>query len=106
MVHKSDCVNLKDKTERIIDVFWNDKNDYTYPTEIYIETIEGKNYMVDILGKATMLNIMIDAFKTKKGNNSVIYVVSLKIKNKEELDKFINSLEMLEFVKQVSKHRI
>jgi len=104
-VHRKDCVNVKDKTERIIDVKWNDNNDHTYPTDIYVETLTGKNYIVDILTKSTMSNIIIDSFKTYENNNSIVYELTIKIKNKEELDKFINSLEMLDFVKRVSKYK-
>jgi len=105
-VHRSDCVNVKDKTERIIDVKWNSTNNYTYPTNLYIEVLPGKNYMADILSKATMLNIMIDSFKTHDANNRTIYEITIKIKNKDELEKYINSLEMLDFITKVSKHKI
>jgi len=105
-VHRSDCANVKNKTERIIDVMWNNNNDHTYPTDIYIETLPHQNYIMDILGKATMQNILIDSFKTNENTNSTIYHLTIKTKSKEELDKFINSVEMLEFVKKVSKYKI
>ena len=104
-VHRSDCVNVKERKERIIDVKWNGNNDHTYPTDIFVETITGKNYIVDILTKATMLNIIIDSFKTYENNNTTIYELTIKIKGKEELDKFMTSLEMLDFVKRVSKYK-
>jgi len=104
-VHRSDCVNVKERNERIIDVKWNGNNEHTYPTDIFVETITGKNYVVDILTKATMLNIIIDSFKTYENNNTTTYELTIKIKGKEELDKFITSLEMLDFVKRVSKYK-
>ena len=104
-VHRSDCVNVKERNERIIDVKWNSNNEHTYPTDIFVETITGKNYVVDILTKATMLNIIIDSFKTYENNNTTTYELTIKIKGKEELDKFITSLEMLDFVKRVSKYK-
>jgi len=105
-VHRKDCVNIKGISERIIDCLWNDNGTNTYPTDIYIEVFSGKNYLVDILSKATMLNIMIDSFKTNENNNKTVYELTIKTKNKEELDKFINSLEMLEFVIKVSKYKL
>ncbi len=104
-IHRSDCVNIKDKTERIIDVKWNGDSDHTYPTDVFIEVLSGKNYLVDILSKATMHNILIDSFKTYDNSNKTLYELSIKIKNKDELNKFINSLEMLEFVVKVSKYK-
>ena len=104
-VHRHDCVNVKGKTERIIDVKWNDNNDHTYPTDIYIEVQSGKNYLVDILSKATMQNIYIESFKTTENNNTILFELTIKIKNKAELDKFINNLEMLDFVIKVSKYK-
>lgn len=104
-VHRHDCINIKGKTERIIDVKWNDNNEHTYPTDLYIEAQSGKNYLVDILSKATMQNIYIESFKTTENNNKVLFELTIKIKDKDALDKFINSLEMLEFVIRVSKYK-
>lgn len=104
-IHRHDCINIKDKIERMIDVKWNNVTDNTYPTDLFVEVISGKNYLVDILSKATMQNIIIDSFKTYDNNSRIIYELTIKIKNKEELDKFINSLEMLEFVVKVSKYK-
>ena len=105
-VHRSNCVNIQSQNERLIDVKWNGDNEHTYPTSIFVETITGKNYIMDILTKATMQNILIDSFKSYENNSSTIYEIIIKIKNKEELDKFIISLEMLDFIKQVSKYKI
>ena len=105
-VHRKDCINIKDKSERIIEVSWNNLDNYSYSTDIFVEVLSGKNYMVDIFTKATMLNVVIDAFKTYENSNNSIYEITIKIKNKQELDKFISSLEALSFVRKVSKHKI
>lgn len=94
---------MKDKTERLIDVNWNSVNNNTYPTSLFIETVTGKNYIIDIMTKATMQNIIIDSFNIHENNNASIYEIIVKIKNTEELNKFITSLEMLDFIKRVSK---
>jgi GTP pyrophosphokinase len=100
-VHRSDCINLFNKNERLIEVSWNENIEGIYYTDIQVEVLSGKNYLLDLIAKATSKNIYIDAIKTKDSGNGTFYEMTLKIKNKEELEQFIGSLENLSFVKGV-----
>ena len=52
-------------------------------------------------------NIITDKILGKENPYEDVYLSTRfhPIKNKEELDKFINSLEMLDFIKRVSKYK-
>ena len=104
-VHKINCPNIIDKTERTIEVKWNKESDSTYLTDLYIETDNNKNYLSDIIATFTKRNVHIDAFKAKEYSNRYVYEVTIKVKNKEEVERIILDLEMLSFVGNVSRER-
>ena len=101
-VHKQDCQNVV-SSERIIEVEWNPNSDTTYLTDLYIEAFNDKNYLTDIIAAITKRNLYIDTFKTKEFDNSYLYEITLKVKDKEELDKIILDLENLTFVTKVRR---
>ncbi len=97
-VHKKDCSNVSDLDERLIDVAWNMNSDSSYLTDIYIETENNKNYLTDLIATITKRNAYIDTLKTKEYLKSNLYEITVKVKNKEELDTIIRDLENLSFV--------
>jgi len=104
-VHKKECLNILDKTERTIEVSWNNGNDSTYLTDLFIETYNNKNYITDIIAAFTKRNLYIDSFKTKEYANNYTYEITIKVKEKEELDRIILDLEMLSFVYSVKRSK-
>ncbi len=104
-VHKKFCSNIAGKEERMIDVSWNLENETTYLTDLYIETFNDKNYLTDIIAAFTKRNLYIDAFKTKEFKDAYQYEMTLKVKNKEEIDRIILDLDMLPFVVSVKRSK-
>ncbi len=104
-VHKKFCSNIAFKEERMIDVSWNLENETTYLTDLYIETFNDKNYLTDIIAAFTKRNLYIDAFKTKEFKDAYQYEMTLKVKNKEEIDRIILDLDMLPFVVSVKRSK-
>lgn len=104
-VHKKNCPNMTDKTERMIEVKWNYQNESTYLTDLFIETDNNKSYLSDIIATFTKRNLHIDSFKTKEYANNYVYEVTLKVKNKEEVERIVLDLEMLSFVSKVNRSK-
>ena len=102
-IHRKNCPNILDQKDRLIDVSWNYQNDSTYTTDLYIETDNNKNYLSDIIATFTKRNVHIDSFKAKEYTNYYIYEVTIKVKNKEEVERIILDFEMLSFVGSVSR---
>jgi len=100
-VHRTDCVNLLNKTDRFIDVLWNHAVESVYVTDIQVEVMMGKNYLLDLIAKATSKNIYIESVQTKEKENGFLYEMTIRIKNKEELESFMGALDTLPFVKEV-----
>lgn len=101
-VHKDDCPNILDG-KRTIDVSWNENTDNRYLTDLEIVTQNGKNFLLDIITKATQRNIYIESVNTKEQETTIIYLLTVKTKNKEELDLFINDVYSLPLVNKVNR---
>ena len=104
-VHNKKCSNVKQNEERMIEVSWNMESDSTYLADLIIETDHSKNYLTDIIAIFTKRNIYVDAFKTKEYENSYIYEITLKVKEKEEIEKIIFDLEMNQYVINVRRNK-
>ena len=103
-VHNKNCINVKHNKERMIEVAWNENSNSIYLADLIIETDHTKNYLTDIIAVFTKRNVYVDAFKTKDYDKSYIYEVTLKVKEKEEIEKIILDLEMNSFVIDVRRN--
>lgn len=102
-VHVATCPNILSKTERLINVSWNVETTGEYYTDIYVSVIPGKNYLLDLISQATTKNVYVDSVKTRENDGEYFYEMTLKVKNKEELESFIGALEQTGFVKGVTR---
>ena len=102
-IHRKDCENILKDEKRLINVEWNKEKENTYETSIVIETITAKNNLLDIISKATTKNVNVYNIKTKVIDLNTIYEMTVKVKSKDELDDFINSLYSLKVVKKVKR---
>ena len=102
-VHNKNCINIAEKNERIIDVSWNMNNNSIYFTDLFVETLNDKNYINDIIATFTKRDIHIDSLKTKNYPNSNLYEITVKVQNKDELNKIIRDLEILSYVTNVRR---
>ncbi len=104
-VHKTNCPNVLDKDDRIIPVEWNINSDALYLTDLFIETDNDRNYLSEIIASFTKRNVHIDSFKAKEYKNMYLYEITIKVKNKEEVERIIFDLEMLSFIRKVGRSR-
>ena len=100
-IHKKKCENVKNKSKRLIEVEWNSQKEDFYYSDINVDVILGGNYLLDIVQKASIKNIYIEAIKTKNYSDKVTFELTVKIKNTEELNDFIKDLYNFSFIKKV-----
>lgn len=102
-VHKKNCINVQNKENRFIKVEWNKDITSNFETDVVITTDSGKNYLLDIISKATTKKVYVDGVKTKNDNLDTVYTITVKVTNKEQLEDFMNSLYAYKFVKKVER---
>ncbi len=100
-IHKKTCNNIKDIKERLIDVKWNTESEGTYLSKLKITTTEIKNNLVDIVTIASQKNISITSINEFEKDNITGYNISIRVKDSNSLDNFIESIRILPFVIKV-----
>ena len=101
-VHRSNCKNILDLDERLINVKWNDAINKKFPTDLLIYTNTDDN-LLNIITTATSYNILIDSVTTITKSEFKIYSITIMVENKDILDKFIKDLNNLKFVNKVER---
>ncbi len=102
-VHHKNCKNISSCNDRIIDVVWNGNVDADYTACIEVEVYSDKNYLMEILNKATVKNIHIDSFSTRVVDYKTIYNFCIKINGLDKLNSFILSLQQESFIVDVRR---
>ena len=97
-VHKKNCNNLKGISTRLISVKWNTESDNTYISKLKVYTNDTDNNMISIITKASLKNITVTSITEFNKNNTQGYNVTIKVKDKEMQENFIESIRILPFV--------
>ena len=90
-VHRSNCKNIMDLDERLINVKWSYNISKKYPTDLLIYTNED-DILLDIITKASSNDVVIDSIFTLNKSSLKVLSVTLLVKNIEVLDKFCKDL--------------
>ncbi len=101
-VHRSNCKNILDLDERLINVKWNEDITKKFPTDLLIYTNTDDN-LLNIITLATANNILIDSVTTITKSEFKIYSITIMVENKNVLDKFIIDLNNSGFVNKVER---
>jgi len=102
-IHRIDCHNVKDKTDRLIQVSWNESSNKVYKTDLIIEVEGNGNYLLDIVSTGAYLKVYVDAVETHSYDNKTVYEITVKVNNYDELSNYIKELRKLPFVINISK---
>lgn len=105
-VHRADCQNIKNLTTRLIDVSWNqDKSDDAkqYVSKMTLETNGLSSSVLDIVTKATLRNVSVSSINEINKNGTIYYDMLVKVRNKEDLELFIDEVKTLPFVVNVKR---
>jgi len=102
-VHRTNCKNILDLDERLVNVKWNESITKKYLTDIIVYTNTLDN-LLDIIAKASTNNIIIDSISTINKSEYKVYNMTVLVKDKNNLDKYILDLNNLSFVKNVERY--
>ena len=93
--HKTDCINIKSVDNRLIDVSWNENCDNSYISKLRVYTNDTNNNLIDIVTKASLKNIIITSINEFNKDKNIGYNITFKVKNKNDLDDFKESIRIL-----------
>lgn len=102
-VHKKECPNIPQDSERTIDVAWNmDSNNYYY-TNIYVTIKDNKDILAEVITEVGKKNSLVRSCKTVQKNDNLVYELNIRIADKDELEKICNGILKLSDVLEVNK---
>ena len=101
-VHKKNCPNVAQDSERIIDVAWNMASSNYYYTNIYVTIKDGKDILAEVITEVGKKDSQVRSCKTIDKGNNLVYELNIRIKDKDELEKISNALLKLSNVIEVS----
>ena len=102
-IHKANCINMQEITERKVDVTWNENSDNFYLTNLYVHVNKEENILSDIIEIVSKQNIYVPSFNTIDMNNKTIYEIVVRVKNVDDLQNVINAISRLAHVKEVTR---
>lgn len=105
-VHRADCPNIVNETERIIDVFWKEGLETaTYPVDIMIEASDRANLVVDVMHALTNNHITINSISAKKNTSTLTATISatIMIQNNKKLNDIFAILHGIPGVYEVNR---
>lgn len=101
-IHKKNCPNVAQDSERIIDVAWNMASSNYYYTNIYVTIKDGKDILAEVIAEVGKKDSQVRSCKTIDKGNNLVYELNIRIKDKDELEKISNALLKLSNVIEVS----
>ncbi len=101
-VHRSNCKNIIDIDERLVNVKWNPNINKKFITDIVVYTTTFDN-LFDIIAKAKSDDVIIDSINTINKSEYKVYSMSILIENTTKLEKFMQDLLNLDFVNDVQR---
>lgn len=102
-IHRSNCYNICDVNDRIINVKWNPNSSKKYVTNVLIYTEKKDNLLLDIISKTTSLNVGVKSVNTISNTDYNVFDIDILIENTEKLNKYIAALGQLPYVNQVER---
>ncbi len=100
-VHKKDCKNILNETDRIIEVSWNENSNEVYFTDIIIFAENKNNILLDIMTIASSKNCYIEKFKILEKDINIKLLLTIKIKNQNDLYNLIMEIKKLKYIKDI-----
>ena len=102
-IHSKNCPNIDLNSERIIDASWEGdvENRYTAKLKVYIDEVS--DILLKIITLSTKSEIVVDSINLINRNNKLFYDITCKVKNINDLHKFIDEIKTINSVSSVER---
>ena len=101
-IHRHDCPNLKYlEKERLINAEWEDKANREFIAEIKVFTDSDASLLVKLTALLVELKVNLKKIATNEKEDENVYDVVILVKNKNELDKIMTSINNIKSVRKV-----
>lgn len=94
-IHRTNCLNIDNLNERMINAMWNNKTVNKYYSELIIYTNTKDNLMIDLITAVNGLPIVIENINTINKIENNVYSVLLQVDNLDNLNEYIKRLNKI-----------
>ena len=106
-VHRHNCPNIANETNRLIDVYWKDDIEYaTYPVDVSLEANDRPNLLVDIMNTMSSAKVTVSSIhaQLQSHNRSVTIVnITFYVSDVKRLNDIFNILMNIKGVYEVKR---
>ncbi len=102
-IHSKNCPNIDLNSERIIDASWDESMDNRYTTKLKVYIDEVSDILLNIITFATKDNIVTESINLINRNEELFYDISCKVRNIDDLHKFIEDIKSISSVSKVER---
>ncbi len=102
-IHSKNCPNIDLTSERIIDASWDENIDNRYTSKLKVYIDEVSDILLNIITFATKDNIVTESINLINRNNELFYDISCKVKNIDDLHRFIEDVKTINSVTKVER---
>ena len=102
-IHRTNCYNICDMEDRIINAKWNPNSNKKYVSSIHIYTEKKNDILVDVISKTTSLNVGVKSVNTITNEDYNLLDIEVIVDDLEMLNKYINIIERLDYVTSVER---
>ncbi len=102
-IHSKKCPNIDLNSERVIEASWDENadNKYTAKLKVYIDDVS--DILLNIVTLATQEGIATESINLINRNNELFYDMTCKVKNIDDLHKFIEDVKSIKNVSKVER---
>lgn len=102
-IHSKNCPNIDLNSERIINASWEENNDIRYIAKLKVYIDDVSDILLNIITLSTKSEIIVDSINLINRNNVLFYDITCKVKNINDLHKFIDEIKIIRNVKDVER---
>ncbi len=105
-VHRTDCPNIVNETERIIDVYWESEHDGgEYEVVLSLLSMDRSFLLTDMVTVASQLKVKLNGVNSEINEDKIHVNTTLKVvvKNSEHLRTFIANLRKIDSILRVDR---
>jgi guanosine-3',5'-bis(diphosphate) 3'-pyrophosphohydrolase len=102
-IHRNNCYNVCNITDRIISAKWNPNSIRKYVTNVLIYAEKKENLLLEIISKTTSLNIGVKSVNTISNTDYNVFDIDVLIEDVDKLNKYISIISQLPYVTSVER---
>ncbi len=102
-IHSKNCPNIDLNSERIIEASWDESTDNRYTAKLKVYIDEVSDILLNIITLATKESIITDSINLINRNNELFYDISCKVRNIDDLNRFIDDVKTIHNVSKVER---